>query len=309
MDSYDLAGHWRPFRPSRSPRRDRTVLGCRTGRPAVARWSPATYPFNMTGHRPCPFPSGVSPAGSRRAAGRGPGRRRRSGAAFGLPCASNRTRLACATRPRNDQPPNERKMIMPSSQVTARRRERRGRPSSWPSRTLDDRQAAAAERVEGGTGRGRSRAFVFCDPPDWPGPRRCPRTFPRGTAQRHGLQRRAFLFDTGHRRRRRFPRGLPAWGSASCWRGDFCSSRTRARFRCCQGQARTGLGLGNEFCATLAHPLASPMSCAGLRRVRQARPGRGIGLEVEWYLTRLTGGPTGNVETDSAAEPPPRWKP
>ena len=163
----------------------------------------------------------------------------------------------------------------------------------------DDLQAAAAERVEAELGDVDLVRVVFCDPH---GLARS-KTMPSGifrTALRNGMDFSAgpFLFDTGHAVAIDFLSDPGVGISEIVGAGDFVLVPDPRTFQVLpRTTPRTAWVLGDEFLRDGSpHPLASRnvlrRVCAEYAR-RDLAPV--IGLEVEWYLTRLLDGPPGNA--------------
>ncbi|MFD0683222.1 glutamine synthetase family protein [Actinomadura fibrosa] len=175
-----------------------------------------------------------------------------------------------------------------------------GRPSFVAEFGLwDDRRAAAAERVETQLGEVDLVRVVFCDPH---GLARS-KTVPAGVFRavlRNGMDFSAgpFLFDTGHAVAVDFLTDPGVGVGELLGAGDFVLVPDPRTFQVLPGtEPRTAWVLGDEYLRDGSpHPLASR---AVLRRVlgRYAEHDLApvIGLEVEWYLTRLTGGTPGNA--------------
>ncbi len=164
----------------------------------------------------------------------------------------------------------------------------------------DDRQAAAAEQVELTLNEVDLVRVVFCDPHGLARSKTMPAAAFRG-ALRNGMDFSAgpFLFDTGHAVAVDFlsDPGLGVREIAGA--GDFVLVPDPRTFQVLPpaGGCRTAWVLGDEYLRDGSpHPLSSR---AVLRRVCSEYAGRElapvIGLEVEWYLTRLLDGPAGNA--------------
>jgi glutamine synthetase len=162
----------------------------------------------------------------------------------------------------------------------------------------DDRQLAAAEQVEAELDEVDLVRVVFCDPH---GLARS-KTLSAGTFRsvlRNGMDFSPgpFLFDTGHAVAVDFLADPGVGVGEIVGAGDFVLVPDPRTF---QVLPRTGpvtaWVLGDEFLRDgSAHPLATRNV---LRRVCQQYAARElapvVGLEVEWYLTRLLDGPPGN---------------
>jgi glutamine synthetase len=163
----------------------------------------------------------------------------------------------------------------------------------------DDRQAAAAEQVEAGLGEVDLVRLVFCDP--------------HGLARSKTLSTEAFravlgngmdfspgpfLFDTGHAVAVDFLADPGVGVEEVAGAGDFVLVPDPLTFQVLPGDGpRVAWVLGDEF---LRSGLPHPLSTRAVLRQVCARYGAlaltpVIGLEVEWYLTRLLGGPVGNA--------------
>jgi glutamine synthetase len=175
-----------------------------------------------------------------------------------------------------------------------------GRPSFVTEFGLwDDRQAAAAEQVEVELDEVDLVRVVFCDPHGLPRSKTVPANVFR-TVLRNGMDFSAgpFLFDTGHAVAVDFLADSGVGVGELLGAGDFVLVPDPRTFQVLpRAESRTAWVLGNEFLRDGSpHPLASRNV---LRRVCAEYAKRDlapvIGLEVEWYLTRLTGGPPGNA--------------
>ncbi|MEU8702823.1 glutamine synthetase family protein [Streptomyces sp. NPDC048680] len=163
----------------------------------------------------------------------------------------------------------------------------------------DERQTAAAEQVELQLDEVDLVRVVFCDPH---GLARS-KTVPAGVFRsvlRNGMDFSAgpFLFDTGHAVAVDFLADSGVGVGELLGAGDFVLVPDPRTFQVLPraGGARTAWVLGDEY---LRDGTPHPLSSRGvLRRVlaeyalHDLSPV--IGLEVEWYLTRLTSGPVGN---------------
>jgi len=163
----------------------------------------------------------------------------------------------------------------------------------------DDHQAAAAEQVEVQLNEVDLVRVVFCDPH---GLARS-KTMPAGmfqTVLRNGMDFSAgpFLFDTGHAVAVDFLSDPGVGVSEIAGGGDFVLVPDPRTFQVLpRTEPRTAWVLGDEFLRDgTPHPLATRDV---LRRVCTEYAKRDlapvVGLEVEWYLTRLLGGPPGNA--------------
>lgn len=163
----------------------------------------------------------------------------------------------------------------------------------------DDRQAAAAERVEVELGEVDFVRVVFCDPHGLARSKTVPANVFRAVL-RNGMDFSAgpFLFDTGHAVAVDFLADSGVGVGELLGAGDFVLVPDPRTFQILpRTEPRTAWMLGNEYLRDGSpHPLASRdvlrRVCAEYAR-RDLAPV--IGLEVEWYLTRLTGGPPGNA--------------
>ncbi|WP_037268128.1 glutamine synthetase family protein [Kibdelosporangium aridum] len=175
-----------------------------------------------------------------------------------------------------------------------------GRPSFVAEFGLwDDRQAAAAEQVEVELNEVDLVRVVFCDPHGLARSKTVPANVFRAIL-RNGMDFSAgpFLFDTGHAVAVDFLADAGVGVGELLGAGDFVLVPDPRTFQVLPGtEPRTAWVLGNEYLRDGSpHPLASR---AVLRRVL-AEYGKHdlapvIGLEVEWYLTRLLDGPPGNA--------------
>ncbi|WP_205718751.1 glutamine synthetase family protein [Actinomadura sp. WMMA1423] len=184
-----------------------------------------------------------------------------------------------------------------------------GRPSFVAEFGLwDDRQAAAAERVEVELDDVDLVRVVFCDPHGLARSKTVPANVFR-TVLRNGMDFSAgpFLFDTGHAVAVDFLSDPGVGVGELLGAGDFVLVPDPRTFQVLPRTGpRTAWVLGDEFLRDGSpHPLASR---AVLRRVcaQYARHDLVpvIGLEVEWYLTRLAGGPPGNAGNGFGAQGP-----
>lgn len=175
-----------------------------------------------------------------------------------------------------------------------------GRPSFVTEFALwDDRQAAAAERVEVELDEVDLVRVVFGDPHGLARSKTVPANVFR-TVLRNGMDFSAgpFLFDTGHAVAVDFLADSGVGVGELQGAGDFVLVPDPRTFQVLpQSEPKTAWVLGNEYLRDgTPHPLASRDV---LRRVVAEYAKHDltpvIGLEVEWYLTRLTGGPPGNA--------------
>lgn len=175
-----------------------------------------------------------------------------------------------------------------------------GRPSFVAEFGLwDDRRAAAAEQVEAELAEVDLVRVVFCDPH---GLARS-KTMPAGmfrSVLRNGMDFSAgpFLFDTGHAVAVDFLSDPGVGVGEIAGGGDFVLVPDPRTFQILpRDEPRTAWVLGDEFLRDGSpHPLASRdvlrRVCAEYAKHDLAPI---VGLEVEWYLTRLAGGPPGNA--------------
>jgi glutamine synthetase len=175
-----------------------------------------------------------------------------------------------------------------------------GRPSFVAEFGLwNDRQAAAAEQVEVELDQIDLVRVVFCDPHGLARSKTVPANVFRAVL-RNGMDFSAgpFLFDTGHAVAIDFLADSGVGVGELLGAGDFVLVPDPRTFQVLPRTGpRTAWVLGNEFLRDGSpHPLASRDV---LRRVCAEYAKRDmapvIGLEVEWYLTRLAGGPPGNA--------------
>ena len=175
-----------------------------------------------------------------------------------------------------------------------------GRPSFVAEFVLwDDRQAAAAEHVEAELDEVDLVRVVFCDPHGLARSKTVPANVFRAVL-RNGMDFSAgpFLFDTGHAVAVDFLADSGVGVGELLGAGDFVLVPDPRTFQVLpRTEPRTAWVLGNEFLRDGSpHPLSSR---AVLRRVCAEYAKRDlspvIGLEIEWYLTRLAGGPPGNA--------------
>jgi glutamine synthetase len=164
----------------------------------------------------------------------------------------------------------------------------------------DDRQAAAAEQVEAGLDEIDQVRLVFCDPHGLARSKVLPVESFR-VVLRNGMDFSPgpFLFDTGHAVAIGFLDEDPDVRVGELTgAGDFLVVPDPTTFQVLPGAGpRTAWVLGDEFLRDGSpHPLSSRHV---LRRVAARFAEHHlmpvVGLEVEWYLTRLLGGPVGNV--------------
>jgi glutamine synthetase len=175
-----------------------------------------------------------------------------------------------------------------------------GRPSFVARFGLwDDQQTAAAEKIEAELDEVDLVRVVFGDPHGLARSKTVPVNVFR-TVLRNGLEFSAgpFLFDTGHAVAVDFLADSGVGIGELHGAGNFVLVPDPSTFRVLSRTGpRTAWVLGNEYLRDGSpHPLASRDV---LRRVCAEYAKRDlapvIGLEVEWYLTRLTGGPAGNA--------------
>ncbi|MEV6840666.1 glutamine synthetase family protein [Streptomyces sp. NPDC051133] len=175
-----------------------------------------------------------------------------------------------------------------------------GRPSFVAEFGLwDERQAAAAEQVELQLDDVDLVRVVFCDPHGLARSKTVPADVFRSVL-RNGMDFSAgpFLFDTGHAVAVDFLGDAGVGVGELLGAGDFVLVPDPRTFQVLpRNEPRTAWVLGDEY---LRDGTPHPLSPRGvLRRVcadydrHELSPV--IGLEVEWYLTRLTGGPVGNA--------------
>jgi glutamine synthetase len=164
----------------------------------------------------------------------------------------------------------------------------------------DDRQAAAAEQVEAILDEIDLVRVVFCDPHGLARSKTLPAGLFRAVL-RNGMDFSPgpFLFDTGHAVALDFLRHDPDVGVGEIvGAGDFVLVPDPRTFQVLpQVEPRTAWVQGDEYLRDGSpHPLATR---AVLRRLCAQFAARDlapvIGLEVEWYLTRLLGGAPGNA--------------
>lgn len=163
----------------------------------------------------------------------------------------------------------------------------------------DDRQIAAAEQVDVQLDEVDLVRVAFCDPHGLARSKTVPANVFR-TVLRNGMDFSAgpFLFDTGHAVAVDFLADSGVGVGELLGAGDFVLVPDPRTFQVLpRTEPRTAWVLGNEF---LRDGSPHPLSARGvLRRVcaEYARHDLApvIGLEVEWYLTRLAGGPPGNA--------------
>jgi glutamine synthetase len=176
-----------------------------------------------------------------------------------------------------------------------------GRPSFVTEFGLwDDQQAAVAEQAEVALNQVDLVRVVFCDPHGLARSKTMPAAAFRSVL-RNGMDFSAgpFLFDTGHAVAVDFGSDPGVGVAEIAGGGDFVLVPDPRTFQVLprEGEPRTAWVLGDEYLRDgTPHPLASR---GVLRRVCTEYSRRGldpvIGLEVEWYLTRLLGGPPGNT--------------
>lgn len=175
-----------------------------------------------------------------------------------------------------------------------------GRPSFVAEFGLwDDRQAAAAERIEVELDEVDLVRVVFCDPHGLARSKTVPANVFRAVL-RNGMDFSAgpFLFDTGHAVAVDFLSDPGLGVGELLGAGDFVLVPDPRTFQVLPRTGpKTAWVLGNEFLRDGSpHPLASRQV---LRRVCAEYAAHDlapvIGLEIEWYLTRLAGGPPGSA--------------
>lgn len=175
-----------------------------------------------------------------------------------------------------------------------------GRPSFVAEFGLwDDRQAAAAERIEVELDEIDLVRVVFCDPHGLARSKTVPADVFR-TVLRNGMDFSPgpFLFDTGHAVAVDFLADSGVGVGELRGAGDFVLVPDPRTFQVLpRTESRTAWVLGDEYLRDgTPHPLASRgvlhRVCAEYAQHDLAPV---IGLEVEWYLTRLAGGPPGNA--------------
>ncbi|MFY1701287.1 glutamine synthetase family protein [Micromonospora sp. WMMA1923] len=164
----------------------------------------------------------------------------------------------------------------------------------------DDRQHAAAEQVEAVLADVDLVRLVFCDPHGLARSKTLTPAVFRG-ALRNGMDFSPgpFLFDTGHAVAVDFLADDPGVGIGELTgAGDFVVVPDPVTFQVLPGEGpRVAWVLGDEYLRDGSrHPLSGRHL---LRRVCAQYAARDlapvIGLEVEWYLTRLLPGPAGNA--------------
>ncbi|MGW0121040.1 glutamine synthetase family protein [Streptomyces sp. NPDC003327] len=175
-----------------------------------------------------------------------------------------------------------------------------GRPSFVAEFGLwDERQTAAAEQVELQLDEVDLVRVVFCDPHGLARSKTVPANVFRSVL-RNGMDFSAgpFLFDTGHAVAVDFLQDAGVGVGELLGAGDFVLVPDPRTFQVLprENGARTAWVLGDEY---LRDGTPHPLSARGVLRRVLAEYERHdlspvIGLEVEWYLTRLTGGPVGN---------------
>ncbi|MFI5662049.1 glutamine synthetase family protein [Streptomyces sp. NPDC051684] len=174
-----------------------------------------------------------------------------------------------------------------------------GRPSFVAEFGLwDDRRVEAAEHVERQLDEVDLVRVVFCDPHGLARSKTVPARVFRSVL-RNGMDFSAgpFLFDTGHAVAVDFLADAGLGVGELRGAGDFVLVPDPRTFQVLpRSEPRTAWVLGDEYLRDgRPHPLSAR---AVLRRVceQYARHDLSpvIGLEVEWYLTRLTEGPVGN---------------
>lgn len=175
-----------------------------------------------------------------------------------------------------------------------------GRPSFVTEFGLwTEAQAAAADQVEASLAEVDLVRLVFCDPHGLARSKTLTReTFAAVLRNGMDFSPGPFIFDTGHAIAVDFV-GTPGVGvDEIVGAGDFVVVPDPTTFQVLPGTgARTAWVLGDEYLREgVPHPMSSR---AVLRRVCARYAERGltpvIGLEVEWYLTKLLDGPPGNA--------------
>jgi glutamine synthetase len=162
----------------------------------------------------------------------------------------------------------------------------------------DDRQAAAAEQIEADLEEVDLVRLVFCDAHGLARSKTLPTESFR-TVLRNGMDFSPgpFLLDTGHALAVDFVRDPGVGVNEILGAGDFVVVPDPRTFQVLpQVEPRTAWVIGDEFLRDGSpHPLATrdvlSRVCARFA-ARDLAPV--VGLEVEWYLTRLLGGPPGN---------------
>lgn len=175
-----------------------------------------------------------------------------------------------------------------------------GHPSFVAEHALwDEHQVAAAEQVEVELAEVDLVRVVFGDPHGLARSKTMPAETFR-TVLRNGMDFSAgpFLFDTGHAVAVDFLNDPGVGVGEIAGAGDFVLVPDPRTFQVLPGEGpRTAWVLGDEYLRDGSpHPLASRnvlrRVCAEYARLDLAPV---IGLEVEWYLTRLLDGPPGNA--------------
>lgn len=163
----------------------------------------------------------------------------------------------------------------------------------------DDQQTAAAEWVEAELNEVDLVRVVFCDPHGLARSKTVPANVFRSVL-RNGMDFSAgpFLFDTGHAVAVDFLADSGVGVGELLGAGDFVLVPDPRTFQVLpRTEPRTAWVLGNEYLRDGSpHPLSARnvlrRVCAEYAKHDLAPV---IGLEVEWYLTRLAGGPPGNA--------------
>ncbi|WP_428965033.1 glutamine synthetase family protein [Micromonospora fluostatini] len=176
-----------------------------------------------------------------------------------------------------------------------------GRPSFVQEfRLWDDRQLAAARQVEAALNDVDQVRLAFCDPHGIARSKTLtPETFRAALRSGMDFSPGPFLFDTGHAVAVDFLADDPGVGVRELvGAGDFVVVPDPVTFQVLPGEGRrTAWVIGDEYLRDgTPHPLSARHL---LRRVCQRYADRQlapvVGLEVEWYLTRLLDGPVGNA--------------
>lgn len=175
----------------------------------------------------------------------------------------------------------------------------------------DERQTAAAERVEMELDEVDLVRVAFCDPHGLARSKTVPAKVFRSVL-RNGMDFSAgpFLFDTGHAVALDFLGDAGVSVGELRGAGDFVLVPDPRTFQVLPGDGAAGTGsrtawvLGDEYLRDGSpHPLSARHV---LRRVCAAYAEQElapvIGLEIEWYLTRLLGGPPGNAGNGFGAQ-------
>ncbi|GAB3258712.1 type I glutamate--ammonia ligase [Kineosporia babensis] len=184
-----------------------------------------------------------------------------------------------------------------------------GRPSFVAEFGLwDERQRAAAARVEVELAQVDLVRVAFCDPHGLARSKTVPaQVFRRALHNGMDFSAGPFLFDTGHAVALDFLSDSGVGVAELRGAGNFVLVPDPTTFQILPGrEPRTAWVLGDEFLRDgTAHPLSARQV---LRRTCQAYERRElspvIGLELEWHLTRLTGGPPPNTGNGFGAQGP-----